>query len=50
MSDFKDFSKKATQEQNNFNPKSNSDKIEKPLQPTEIDTPLPENNKKENIH
>ncbi|MBJ9423855.1 hypothetical protein [Acinetobacter seifertii] len=50
MSDFKDFSKKATQEQNNFNPKSNADKIEKPIQPTENDTPLPVNNEKENKH
>lgn len=50
MSDFKDFSKKATQEQNNFNPKSIEEKIEKPVQSPEVENPSPENNEKENKH
>jgi|GEM_PF-2466437 len=35
MSDFKDFSKKATQNSNDSSPKPNEDKIEKPAQQPE---------------
>lgn len=48
MSDFKDFSKKVTQDQNDSNPKPTEEKTEKPIQTPEVDNPSSENNKKEN--
>ncbi|CAI3121196.1 hypothetical protein MWMV17_MWMV17_01223 [Acinetobacter calcoaceticus] len=47
MSDFKDFSKKATQNQNDSDPKPNEDKVEKPAQPSESEDSSPIKNNKE---
>lgn len=47
MSDFKDFSKKATQNQNDSDPKPNEDKVEKPAQPPESGNSLPTKNNEE---
>ncbi|MGB8811033.1 MAG: hypothetical protein WCD17_16905 [Acinetobacter calcoaceticus] len=47
MSDFKDFSKKATQNQNDSDPKSNEDKVEKPAQPSESEDSSPIKNNEE---
>lgn len=43
MSDFKEFSKKTTQNQNDSNAQPNEDKTEKP-----VESPEEENNPKEN--
>ncbi|WP_459660032.1 hypothetical protein ACL9Z5_002445 [Acinetobacter calcoaceticus] len=47
MSDFKDFSKKATQNQNDSDPKLNEDKVEKPAQPSESEDSSPIKNNEE---
>ncbi|GAA5585595.1 hypothetical protein Acal01_00727 [Acinetobacter calcoaceticus] len=47
MSDFKDFSKKATQNQNDSDPKPNEDIIEKPAQPSESEDSSPIKNNEE---
>jgi len=47
MSDFKDFSKKATQNQNDSDPKPNEDKVEEPAQPPESGNSLPTKNNEE---
>jgi hypothetical protein len=47
MSDFKDFSKKATQNQNDSDPKPNEDKVEKPVQPSESEDSSPIKNNEE---
>lgn len=47
MSDFKDFSKKATQNQNDSDPKPNEDKVEKPAQPSESEDSSPIKNNEE---
>ncbi|EXE80814.1 hypothetical protein SAMN02799632_04047 [Acinetobacter pittii] len=45
MSDFKEFSKKTTQNQNDSNAQPNEDKTEKPVQsPEEVNNPKENNN------